>query len=263
MSRVLTYKKTNTTISSMDGTVVLSSPLRVNINKQKAVRLIKLNFSSNIPNVFNYGGTNTGLIKVSKDNGATWDTIQLTDGIYTVALIQAAILSEITGYWTDASDPGFALRYNTATQVVYCDIDSTKLLVPSQFVVDFAPTGSSLMTLLGFVSTTSFNTDGIHDGSDYAQINWFGNSISCILEGFGYLSIVNSSSSYEIANVPVDATSEAQFVYPDKFVAPWVITDTPNQISQYQISFRGRNNRVVYMFDGECNLSFQLKEISA
>lgn len=263
MSTPLTYTNSTNSIGLLDGEVIMNQAIKLNPNTKKMIRLDQLTMTSQIPNIYNYGGVNTGLIKTSKDNGATWDTIQLTDGIYTVALIQAAILSEITGYWTDASDPGFALRYNTATQVVYCDIDSTKLLVPSQFVVDFAPTGSSLMTLLGFVSTTSFNTDGIHDASDYAQLDWFGNNAIIQMDGFGSICYLNGVPSNQLCSVPLStAIVNNEYVFPTAgIVSPWIVISSNNQISKYSFKIVGSSGRSMIFLQGSISLLIEMREV--
>jgi hypothetical protein len=218
---------------------------------------------SQIPNIYNYGGVNTGLLRTSKDNGVNWDSIQMTNGVYTVSGIEAAILASITTYWTSATDPGLALRYNTQTKIVYVDLDSTKLAVAGQVCIDFAPTGSSLMTLLGFTTPTSFNTDGIHTANTYSAVSWIGNSISCQLYGLGSITIENGTPNNEFFRIPLSSAAVSnEYVFPTSaIVSPWITLNPMSQLQMYSFKFVGSNSRQCLLLEGQVNVIFELREV--
>ena len=264
MSRILSYTNSVDDIGSLDGEVRFDNPLSMNNNRLKAVRLVSFSVSSYIPNVYNVGGINNGLLRTQKDDGVTWDVIQLTDGVYTIPVIQAAILNAISTYWTDDTDPGFALRYNSATFEVYVDIDSTKLAVAGQFQIDFKPTGSLMYELLGFTTTTLFDTDGLHTADAYAQLDWFGNDISVQLFGLGNLTIVNGSPTNEFFSVPLSATKvNNEYVFPTAGIRmPWILIGGRDNLQKFSVKLVGsRNNRQIIVLEGKVNLVFELREM--
>lgn len=263
MSRILSYQKTVETISSMDGATILTNPLSLNRNKPLYIRLIKFSISSYIPNVYNYNGTNNGLLRTSKDGGATWDIIQLPMGVYSIPLIQAAIQDVISTYWADPSDQGFFLRYNSATFQTYIEIDSTKLAVAGQFCIDFGYSTSLIYELLGFTGTKLFNTDGLNTAPSYAKLDWFGNNISVLLNGVGSISIKNGVSTNEFCVVPLSSSeNENEYVYPmSGIVSPWIIINSLDSLSQFSVKFVGESNQPIYVFQGSVNLIFEISQI--
>jgi hypothetical protein len=264
MSRVLSFKSSTSTIGTLDGTTYLTNPLNMNPNNQKAIRLVQLSIDSDIPNVYNYGGENNGLVRTSKDDGVTWDVIQLSNGVYTVSQIEAAILASITAYWTDPTDPGFTLRANSVTQQCYVIIDSTKLAVADQFRIDFKYLTSLMYELLGFVTTTAFSVDGTYTGSQYPRLDWFGNSIVVNLIGFGYISIYNGSSGYEFARIPLSAAQiNNEYIYPLQGIqTPWIIIDNLSYLQKFTIELKGDyNNKSIYCLEGAFALTFEIKEL--
>jgi len=262
---VLSYQKTITSIGLLDGETLQSNPLRSNINRPHYLRLIQVGFDSQIPNIYNYGGINTGLVHVSKDDGATWDVIQIPDGVYTIALINSAIQSSISTYWTDASDPGLFIRYNTATQMVYVEMDESKLAVASHIKIDFKPTGSSLYELLGFVTTTTFASTGatpdLFTASHYAKINWFGNTVSVRLKGFGNLCYSNGSPIEEICLVPLSSAKVTnEYLYPTAGIRmPWIRINSMDNIQKFSVELWGGTKHLL-LLEGSINLSFEIRE---
>lgn len=263
MSRIFSYTKTNTSLGSIDGTVKLTTALRLNPNKPLMIRFLKAAIDSQIPNVYNYNGTNTGLVRTSKDGGTTWDTIQLTNGVYSIEGINLAIRAAISSYWTSSSDPGFTLAGNTQTFVSYLIIDSSKLAVAGQFCIDFEPTGSSMSTLLGYTTTTSFSTDGIHTANTYTQMSWIGNSICIYLYGLGDLCFENGASARELCRIPMSASQvNNEFVYPTAgIVCPWITIPAMSQLQSFTLKFLGsRSERQCLLLEGQVNVVFELKE---
>jgi hypothetical protein len=267
MSIQLSYTKTVSTtdgISSLDGDVKLVTPLNMNPNTSKSIRLIKFTISSNIPNVYNVSGSNNGLVRVTRDGGTSWTSIQLDPGIYTTSLIAAAINATIESWYTDSSDPALNIAYNTATQKVYTTLDSTKLAVGgTQIGIDFADSSSLMGTLLGYTTTTSFVTDGDKEADSYAQLNWISDSINVELGGFGSLSIINGqqSNTFFTMNLATETVTN-QYEYPSNgIVSPWIIIQNMSQLQTYSVKIRGSNGRTVYLLEGRVELVFELREI--
>ena len=155
-SVTLSYSKSFTTLSSLDGIVRLQQPIhfidyrRTEKPRHMNLRLIQVSFTSRIANVYSLpdGSFNNGLIRVSRDGGTSWTIIQLPNGVYTMPYIQAAINESVSTWWTTPSEPGFVLRYNLATEYVYVSLDSTKLAAPGQLGIDFSQ--SRVADLLGY-----------------------------------------------------------------------------------------------------------------
>ena len=243
-SVLLSYDKTISTLSSPDGTVTLNPPVRFNTNTQKLwIRLNITTMSSRIPNVYNYGGINNGLLKVSRDNAATWTSIQLPEGVYTMPMIEAAVNTtlEALNWWADASDPGILIRYNLATEMSYISIDSSKLAAGgTQLCIDLRVSDFNL--LLGFVETCYFDTDGVYGADKQAQMNWFGDSVQIELDGFGALTRHNGVRSNIIADIPLSTTNVTnEYVYPFAgIISPMILlTEIPRELASYTLKFYG------------------------
>lgn len=268
-STILTYAARFTSISSMDGTVTLDSPLRFERTQKQAIRLIKASFTSMIPNIFNYGGTNNGLIKVSRDGGTSWTTIQLPDGVYTVAMINAAINETVISWWASSAstDWGITLEFNLATQKAYTVLDSTKLVAPgTQLAIDYSQ--SLIYDVLGYpYASSTFSTDGTHDGTNTMNMNYYGDSVSILIDGIGPLTLRNGTQSMELCSVPLSAgTVSNEVVYPFAGIPSPVIQLTkPVQIlSSYTISFKGSRTDAngvqypIYALQGNCEVQIEM-----
>lgn len=271
MSRVLSYTKTTTTVDNLDGEATLYPVLRCNPNKGLAVRLLSGSFSSYIVNVFNYGGVNTGLFKMSNDQGSTWTTVQLTDGVYTVNGICLAIQKKMAELdWdNDIADPTFYIRYNSFTFQTYCEIDSTKLKgydpLTHGFQIDFKPTGSSMDILTGFVTPSLVDSDGTTTADQVAQMDWFGNSVSVEVDINGSpLSIVNGSSSYELIKVPLSVnTVNNEYTFPIAgYISPWISISSADSIKKFTVKLKGSRSgrQLLVLPDGQINLSLAIKQ---
>jgi hypothetical protein len=261
MSKILTYKNKITTLDEMGDIVHMERALNMNPNTQKKIKLSQIIIPTNIPNIYSYGDINTTIVKTSKDNGANWDTITLPTGIYTVSLINYAINNAIMSYWTDSTDSGFILRYNTATMICYVDIDSTKLTVASQFQIDFS--ASDIGELLGFTTTTTIDSDGITSADTYAKVNWFGDNISVELDVGAMLSCVNGVNTKEIASIPLSTSTVGNsYIYPPNGIEmPWINIGNINRFNEYTIKFKSIDGKDVLAFDGEVIFIFELQEI--
>lgn len=267
-STILTYSSSFNSLSKLDGEVTLQTPIRFNNRQKQAIRLIKVTFSSLIPNIYQIPGSfNNGLIRVSKDGGVNWTNIQLPNGVYEVAHIQGAIIQAISTWWIDASDPGILLRYNLATQIMYFEMDSTKLAVPGQLGIDMSV--SQIAELLGYTGANrTCVIDGLFSADSYAKVDWAGNTVSVILEGFGPISIRNGAQSNELCTVPLSSSKNVnEYLYPvSGIVTPLVpLSRFIEEVRTYYVKFHGSrvdSNGVqypIYVLEGSVELQFELR----
>lgn len=261
MSRILSYSKFVNSISSMDGTTTLVQSLQLDSRREHKVRLIDFAISSQIPNVFNYNGTNNGLLAVSGDGGATYTDIQIEDGIYSVSQIQNAINQTLSSWWTDVGDPGILIRSNTAIKKNYIVLDSTKLKAPhTQLGIDLSL--SSISDLLGFSATKTFIVDGTYTGDMYPQLDWIGNKLRVLIHGLGPITILDGGVSDEICRVNLATESVTNlYTFPD-IVQPAITVSPPSQLNSFSVELIGsRNNRPVYLLEGEVFVSIEIIEM--
>lgn len=268
-STILTYNTLLNSIGSGDGTVRLLAPIQWDSRSRRYFRLIKCNFSALIPNIHNIAGENNGLIKVSRDGGATWTSIQLTDGSYDVYDIELAINTTLAAWWTDPTKPGFTIRGNSATDYTYVILDSTTLAAPGvQLGIDFS--ASLIWDFLGFSNPAQriFIVDGEQDAPSYAKVNWYGDSISLLITGFGALTIKNGAQSFEAADMPlVLYAGSNEFIYPLQGIpSPKIpLPQCPQVLTEYSIALKGsRTNTTtgvpypLFFLEGNVNVQFEI-----
>jgi hypothetical protein len=256
-SRQFTFSKRLSSIGVGDDTVRFAQSMQLSSSTKKKLQLKSGVLSSEIPNVFSYGSFNNGLVKMSR-NAGVWTSIQLPNGIYSVSDIMQCINNTISSWYTSSADPAFQLINNASVSSNYIILDSTKLAVGgTQIGVDFS--ASSIYTLLGFVTTKSFITNGTHTASDRCVLDVFGNTCSIGVNGLGSISIVNSSISNVLATIDLsNATGNLYKISSDETIA--VNITPPNEIAEYSITFTGsRGNQMVWL-EGELSLTFELIE---
>lgn len=279
-SRVLTYRSQYTgavnTVGTLDGTVNLDQALNLT-GRNQYIRLISCSFSSNIPNIYTYGSATNTVIGLSRDNGATMLTLTLPMGVYSVAMINAAIASATTaaGWWLPGPPivVGITLSYNTATDIVYVDIDSTQLLVPGQIVVDFAytPVGgvrSQLWTTLGFTTTVAARVavDGLTSAGLPAAMDPFTSDIHLSLDGFGALGIYGTRPSNLLAVISLisdSGTTPNQYIYPKGQQLPSIkLWNASTRLATYGFKMTGSNSRpLVWLNGGYIEIQFVIEDV--
>lgn len=268
-SAILAFTKSIDTIDLARGTVQLSQAINIAPSAtERTLRVLSASVSSNIPNVYTYKDFSNARINISKDNGATWLTVNMPDGVYSISHIAAAINSAaaVLTWWTTPSDPGFKLGVNAATDFVYLKIDSTKCIdVGAQLCIDFG-SASAAHLLLGFTDPSVFTVDGLYAASNAAQMDWFGNRVQVLVEGFGSLSYKNADQSYEICSIPLSSSAiNNEYLFPmEGTVSPAIHCDVPNCVRSYSVTFIGsrRNSdgspRYVFIYDGDISLYMEL-----
>lgn len=265
-STILTYSNAFTSLSSLDGVVTFAQPLRFGIRpKSQAIRLLKVCIPSHMPNIYQLGNSfNNGLIRLTQNGGTSWTQIQLPDGVYTLNYIEAAINTAVSAWWADSSDPGVKIRGNLATNMAYCELDSTKLNIVGQLGIDFSQ--SRINEVLGYITTQTFVTDGLHAADSYAKVDWFGNNISVQISGFGALSNKNGLPSEEICSIPLSASVGNTYIYPLTGIpSPYIPLRTMIETLQsFEVKFFGSRPLAtgglspIYVLEGEVEVQLEL-----
>lgn len=272
-ARVFNYKRSVNALSTFNGTDYITIPQRINVSRPHTIMVQTASITSNIPNVYNATAltdlpaaerVNTGLVRVSKDGGANWTSVQLTNGVYTPLNISNAINAAISSWYTLDTDPAFTIHSNSVIGICYIVIDSTKLAVPGQMCVDFAYNNSKMGELLGFVAVSQFILDGTYDSDAYPKLDWFGNYVDVHVLGFGPLSVVAGKSSDTAISIKLEtATAVNSYSYPlttgeHPFERP--VASIPETISSLSLKFTGRDDKTIVCYDGEVSVIIVLKE---
>jgi len=251
------------TVGPLDASINLDVPLNLS-GRNQYVRLISCSFSSNIPNIYTYGTYTNQVIGVSRDNGATMLAITLPAGVYSIAMINAAIESATTaaGWWLPAPAVcGIVLQYNTATEIPYVSLDSTQLAVPGQLVINFAytPPGgvqSQLWINLGFASAAAavIAVDGLSSATLPAQMDPFTSDIHLFLDGFGNLGVYNNRPGNLFAVMSLiseSGTTPNSYIFPRGQQLPTIKLWNPTtRLSSYAFKLTGSNGRPLVWLNG-------------
>lgn len=271
-STIVTYSAQVSSLSTINGTLTLNSPIIFNKKDHLYVRLLKASVTTRLPNIYQTTSPlfNNGLIAISRDGGTSWVQIQLDAGIYEVEHIAEALNAYGTAnsWWTDSNDPGISIEYNLATHIVYVELDSTKLAAGgTQLGIDFSL--SQIDDVLGFqdAANQTFTTDGSHVADSAAQIDWFGNNISILISGLGALSLRNGNRSEEICSIPLSSSEGSnEYLYPTNGMEMPIIPILQNIEYLRTISFTFLGSRVnasglqrnIYANDGNVEVQIQL-----
>ena len=265
-TRQITYYKKLDSISSGDDNITLSQSLQfTSQSSRKKLKLVAGTVSRSIPNIFNYNGENNGLVAVKRNIADDWTEIQLDNGIYNVSDITNAInktIGDSLRWYTDNNEPAIKINSNSVVQKCYITIDSSKLSAGgTQFCIKFNYKNSQMYKLLGFINISEFSSDGMFEGSDIAQVDYFGNLISIRLNGFGNLSILNNDISNEIATIDMNSDSNSNCYKIDTTSMFPVDISPPYDIKSYSVELVGsRNEKHIVFLEGEIKLTFQLIE---
>ena len=259
-SILLDYQSTKDVSTGLDfgtrnGTVSMQQPQYLDAEKKKLFRVIRVMVSPEMPNVYKYGGVDTTSLKLTADGGATWVTLALKTGIYTIAMLQDAIndVGTQASWWKTAGDFGYTLGYNPATQIVYVTMDSSKLGgLFTQLGINFNV--GNMADMLGFSSSnSSFVTDGLHTANLPPQMDYQGQYVELfcsIIQGCRW---INGKLSSSICRIPI-TQSQSEIIYPSGnsgFISPVVHASIPAFIQSFDIKLiNQRGNDAVFMYGG-------------
>jgi len=190
----------------------------------------------------------TSEFRISGDNGVTWSTVNLANGIYSISQINSAILDVTSTWHASLADPAIVLRANTALGVSYFVIDDTKLIAPYTSIhVNFNPNGSYFGELLGFATTHTIAGTGTYSGDTYARVNWFGDIGYIHIDGFNALSVRNGSGSDIISDLSLQASPGDNIIRWQSTASNVKIPCTlpENRVSGYTVSVKSADGRYI------------------
>ena len=218
MSTILQYTNQLSTPGTFDGIFRFSAPLQLDPRSRKYLRLIGCAFSKSITNIHTYTSTtfneDTATVRVTRDGGTHWTTIALKSGNYAPYDIEQAITASVAAWYTSEIDPAIVIRGNDVTNHAYIVLDSTKLAAGgTQAGIDLSQ--SLISAVLGYSAVKTFVTDGEHDSDLLARADWYGDTLSLELTGFGPLSIKDGAQSFCIATIPLASIEGSNtYIYP-------------------------------------------------
>lgn len=172
MSNSIVLRSSITTIGTLEGNLVLRTPVKMPSNGQVKIQCSSMQVSNRIPNIYNGAvlglNFNNTMLRVGTDL-QPYQLIALDNGVYASGpIIMAAVNAAINtlGWWMNPKDPGLSISLNDVIGKFVIVIDSSKLnpAFGSQFRFDLqeATTGSTLYKTLGFLSTTLLVADGLY-----------------------------------------------------------------------------------------------------
>jgi len=271
MSVLLDYKSTKDPTTGLDfgyrsGNVYMKQQRQSDENRKKAYRVIRVILSPEIPNIYSYGNFNNTKVNISNDGGTTWISVNFKNGIYTIQEMQDSInnVANQLNWYSKSTDPAFILNYNPATRFIYTKIDSSKMLLPSQFAVDYSV--SAFYQMLGYTSLTcTFLVDGLFTASLSPQIDvqstYLEIFMSCI-QGTRWL---NGNLNSAIARIPISTSSTAtEIVFPSAttgYISPTVPASIPSTIESFDISIRTGNGTECVFLYGNCIIEVEIIDI--
>jgi len=270
---ILDYTATSDSSGNQKGTrgstISLVQPLMFDDRRLRQFRVNRVILSPEIPNVYNYGGFNNTVIAISGDGGTQWSSIQMTDGIYQLSMIQDTItnaFSQLGILDPNATNVPIVVSYNPATRQVYTSIDSTALTAGHQACVDYGIT--PFYQLLGYNSAinSKFIADGIYVAQLPPNLDIQGTSIlvTCsVIQGARYR---NGVFSNVIARVPiVQSAGQIEIVFPSGntgFISDWVTANIPASVMNYAVDFVSEltGKSIVFLY-GNATLELELRDI--
>lgn len=268
MSTILQYTNKLTTPGVFDGTFHFSAPIQLDQRARKYLRLVGLAFSKSITNIHSYTSAtfseDTSIVRVTRDGGTSWTTITLKPGNYDAYDIEQAITSAISSWYTSETDPAILIRGNVVTNHTFIVLDTTKL-APGGSQVGIDLSQSSIAAVLGFSAVKTFVVDGEYDSDLLASIDWYGDTLSLEITGFGPLSIKDGAQSFSIAMIPLASIKGSNtYIYPMYgMISPRIpMPQCPSVISEFQIklvSYSNVYNAPIPVIFGEGSLSCSIE----
>lgn len=271
MSVLIDYNRKTDEVTGLDlgtrsGTVNLRQSINLDQNKKKAFRVSRVIMSPEIPNVYTYNGFTNDKLRCSNDGGATWITIGLKTGIYTVTQIEESIIAVLNtlNWFTKPTDAGITLSYNPATRYIYTKLDSSKLLVVGQLAIDYSTLGNMYQTLGYELATSIFLVDGLYTAtlppaldsqSTYVELK-----MSCI-QGVRW---INGQLSNSICRIPIQSGGQTEIVWPASatgFISPLIPASIPSTIDSFTINVITGNGRECVFMYGNLIIEIEIVDI--
>jgi hypothetical protein len=258
LSKSFSFKHAITNFGTMDKTIYFDSNLIIPDDDHYYLRLVEGRILNMIPNIYNSGSFNNGLIRVDLD-GTTID-IQLTNGVYTVANMTDAIAHTLYDNSMIAVDHLYdspiVISANTVTNQIYITIDSTKSL-GTQITIDLSQ--SLIYQVLGFSSTYTTTVDGVFTSSTTPNVDW-DTSINLYLEiGGNFFNINNGKSSNLIYDIPINTTNTL-INFPENGVKLPYMPLKSGSIGSFKIRFVGNEHEdtSLHFLECQCFILFEI-----
>lgn len=270
MSLVIDYTTqadsvTGLPLGNRSGTINMKQTQYLDPNRKHGYRILLGLMSNQIPNIYNYGGFNNTTLRITANGGTTWSTIQLPNGIFTVAQLNDNILNVMgqLNYWTNSSAPGFTLNYNPSTTLVYVSLDSTKLAVAGQLGIDLSV--SQLGATLGYVTGGQiFLTDGYHSATLPPQLDTQGTYVNIFISVIQRTRTVNGQVSNIVYRVPIINDTTGEIVFPSSKtgnLSTIMRAEIPADIQSADVSFKTDSGQEVVFLYGGVTLSTELLDL--
>jgi hypothetical protein len=276
MALLTAFTKISSAIGSPNMTENLSSPINLDSNKKYKMKVQEAGLSSNICNIFNINGQNNGLLRLSNNGGSTWYDLQISNGIYQLSGIANLINSTLDsyGWWKPGGVYGFTFSANTEMQIIYFLMNSSLLksgsldtngnMIGSQLGIQFDYKGSLLYQVLGYnAGSATFTTDGTYAAPNIARIDYFGNTVSVLLD-LCSTRIRNGIPSNELLAFNLASGKVGNmYYYPISNTTPYVPVNLPNTITSYSLKFVSSQdlNQNIYLLSGsEAYVTFEIVE---
>jgi hypothetical protein len=265
-STILENRVISNVAGTRDSTYNLNIPIRINPNKRHYIRLIKTAVSTGIPNIYTSGTFDNAKLSVTKDGGANWDLITLTEGTYTISYLDAAIKQAMLqlGYYTTTSEPPIYLAYNLATSYVYVTLDSTgATFTGTQIGIDFSYAGAStLWDNLGFETPKLFTADGTNQANNYAQIDQQGSTIDVQINLATGIKSINGLNTDTIATIPLTRASGNEYVYPfDGIITPEIPVSITQDVTSFTVKYLTTSGTSMYWSFGNTYTEVEVIEV--
>ena len=271
MSVLIDYKSNKDPTTGLDfgyrsGNVYMKQQKQLDENKKKAYRVIRVILSPEIPNIYTYGSFTNAKVNISNDGGMTWVSVNFKNGIYTIQEMQDSIndVANQLGWYSKSTEPALILSYNPATRMIYTKIDSGKMLLPSQFAIDYAV--SLFYQMLGYTSLTcTFLTDGLFTASLPPQVDTQSTYLEIFITCIQGTRWVNGNLNSSIARIPISTSSTAtEIVFPSAttgYISPTIPALIPSTIESFDISIRTGNGAECVFLYGNCIIEVEIMDI--
>jgi len=257
-----------TPFGTRDGIVTMTQPVRFDERAKRSYQIQSVILSTEIPNIYKYGGFDNTKVAISGNGGGAWTTVQFANGVYTLTMIQDNITNAFlqAGWIADATKIPVTVSYNPATGLVYVILDSTQLSNPQgQVGADFGI--SSMYVMLGYDSAVDgqFTSDGIFGAQLPPQIDVQGTYVNVGISMISYARSVNGVFSNVVAKVPlVTGPNSNEVVYPSGYTGniatPFVEASIPAYVMSFNVTFTTPFGFPVVFLYGTASVQFVVKD---
>lgn len=174
-------KDESITLSDLNISTELNNPIKLDPTRNYIISTQISSLSSYIPNVFEYGSFHNNRLRISRDGGVSYTTIDYGYGNFTIANINEAISNYLlTSGWdkTTRTRASITIGVNSTNNLAYLILDSTQLDVGgTQAAIDFTNNdGSKIDEWLGLLAGP-YIADNVYNATGSGRVNYWGDNI--------------------------------------------------------------------------------------